>query len=978
MHRFRLLSASALVACVVAVGAPACAQDTRVFDIPAGALGDALNRFAAQSDQQIFYTDDVVAGLRSAGLKGRHAPSAGLDLLLTNSGLTWSQTRPGVIFIRRSGETLSDATTTQLGEIVVTGTLLRGSGSLASPMVVLDRNDLDSRGLGTVGETLVSLPQNYAGTSTPISQAALSDTGGSNDVFSTGINLRGLGPASTLVLVDGRRLAGTGSRAEFADISALPSGAVERVDILLDGASALYGADAVAGVVNVIMRRSFDGQESRVRVAAARGGAEDVQVSHLLGRSWTSGAAYLSYEYQTANSFSTSDRPYTTDGDLRPFGGTDHRGFYSSPGNIVAFNPASSTYGVRYAIRPGAGGAVQGPGDFAVGETNRQSGLLGVDLLPAIERHSVFGRIRQSFGDRFDISGDLRYSHRRSELRSAASAGIFTVTAANPGFVSPTGAASHTVAYSFLRDIGPARTRADSESVGITLGARYALSADWSLEGYVADATERADFGLSNRVNSRYLAEALGTIPDDPATPFRAAVDGYFNLFGNGTTNSRAVLDFVGSGYGEVHNRSRTTSANFLAQGPVLSLPGGEVSVAIGAQHRKETFATDAVLSQSSVVPRLIASPKSERAITAVFAEARIPIVGEENARPGVRSLDVSVAGRLEEYDDFGTTTNPKIGVVWSPMQALVVRTSWGTSFRAGALSQLYDQPGVGPTFLDRVDGSEALILMVYGGNPDLKPETSETFTLGFDYRPAHGPTFNLNYFDIRFEDRIAQPVNANFSGALIDPTLRSFVTFVDPANSAADRALIESYADTPGYTSLFPVNAYGAIVDTRWVNTGAVHLSGLDIAGSHDWELGDGRLTLDTALSWILDYENRTTPTAPAEDVTGLIGYPVDLRARTGLTWSRGGVQVAAHWNHVSNSRDRLGARIDAWNTIDARLAWSSGSEGGGGVQLQLAVQNLLDEDPPFYDASTGLGFDPGQASPFGRMVSLQLTRRW
>ena len=115
---------------------------------------------------------------------------------------------------------------------------------------------------------------------------------------------------------------------------------------------------------------------------------------------------------------------------------------------------------------------------------------------------------------------------------------------------------------------------------------------------------------------------------------------------------------------------------------------------------------------------------------------------------------------------------------------------------------------------------------MVYGGNADLRPETSETFTAGFDYRPKGGPSFSFNYFDTRFEDRIAQPVNANFSGALIDPTLSPFVTFVDPVNRPADRALIESYAAVPGFSTSFPVTAYGAIVDTRWVNTGAVPVS--------------------------------------------------------------------------------------------------------------------------------------------------------
>ncbi|KJV40706.1 TonB-dependent receptor [Brevundimonas sp. KM4] len=977
MSRSYLLSGAAAVACIVAASSPACAQSVREFRIPHGPMSEALTAFGRQSGHQIFFTSDTVAGLRSPGVSGRLEPGAALDRLLSGSGLTWSQSRPGVFAVQRAGMASVDEAV-EIDEVIVTGTLLRSSGDLASPVVQLDRDALDGTGRGTVADILVSLPQNYAGTSTPVSQATLADAGTSNDVYATGVNLRGLGAASTLVLVNGRRLAGTGSRAEFADVSALPSAAVDRVDVLLDGASALYGSDAVAGVVNVIMRRSVDGQETRARVSAAEGGAEDVQVSHLIGRNWGSGAAYLAYEYQSANALSGSDRSVTADGDLRPFGGSDRRGFYSAPGNILALNPATSAFEVQFAIRPPTGGTAQTPGDFAAGQSNLQSPLAGIDLLPALERHSAYARIRQSIGERLELTGDIRYSLRTTESATAAAAGIFNVTQANPWFVSPNGASSHTVAYSFLRDIGPARSSTESESLGLTIGARYDVSPTWSVEAYVADAWELADFGVSNRVNTRFLSEALGNIPDDPATPFRAAVDGYFNLFGDGSANAQAVSDFIGSGYGVVRNRSRASSANLLVQGPLWRLPGGDISLAVGGQARREAFETEGETFLTAAAPRFISSPDRSRAISAVFAEARIPIVGPDNERAGIRRLELSVATRFEDYDDFGSTTNPKLGLIWSPDEQITMRTSWGTSFRAAALTQLFDQFGVSPAFLDRADGSEALILMLYGGNPDLQPETSETFTLGFDYRPTRGPRLGVNFFTTSFDDRIAQPVNANFDGALIDPTLRPFVTFVDPVNSSADRALIESFSDAPGFSSLFPVTAYGAVVDTRWVNTGAVRVSGLDVQAGHGWEISNGRLALDLTASWILDYESQTTPTAPIEEVAGLVGYPTDLRARTGATWSRDGVAVGLHWNHVAGSKDRAGNRLSAWNTIDATAGWTSDLAGAPGVQVQLAVQNLLNEAPPFYDAPTGLGFDPGQASILGRVISLQLTRRW
>lgn len=975
MNRLSLLSCSALVACVAAVGTSACAQDVREFDIPAGSLGDALQQYATQSDQQLFYSGTLVVGLQTAGLRGRISSSDALNRLLMGTGLSWSRTEAGVIVLRRDHRARSAEAVTEVDDVIVTGTLLKSSGDLASPVVILDREALDRRGFGTVAETLTSLPQNYAGSATPLVQAAGSDVGASNNVYATGVNLRGLGPASTLVLVNGRRMAGTGSRAEFADVSALPSAAVQRVDVLLDGASALYGSDAIAGVVNVIMRRSFDGQETRLRASVAKGGGEDMIFSHLTGRSWWSGAAYLSYEYQTVNGLSSLDRPYTVDGDLRPFGGTDHRIIYSAPGNIVAFSGGS--YVPQFAIRPNASGAAQGPADFVAGEENRQTASLGVDLLPSLERHSAYGRFSQSLGDRLEISGDLRYNRRDHDVATAASAGVFTATRANPWFVSPTGAASHTIAYSFARDLGPGRSTGRSESLGVTFGGRYDLTSAWSVEAYVTGAEERGDFGNSNRINSRFLAEALGNIPDDPATSYRASVDGYYNLFGDGNANSRAVLDFIGSGGSQVHNRSRATSANILAQGPIFRLPGGEVAVALGAQFRKESFETRGETFISGVAPILRVTPRRERSIAAAFVEARIPLVGADNARPGLRSLDLSLAARFEDYDDFGTTTNPKVGLVWSPVENLGVRASWGTSFRAGALPQLFDPMGVSPLFLSGENGANVLTLQLNGGNADLKPETAETLTLGFDYRPRAGSTFSFNYFDTRFTDRIGRPLTENAAATLTDPAARPFVTFVNPSASFADLALIESYSGLPGFSTLYPTNAYGAIVDGRWVNTGAVRVRGVDASGSAGWSLGSGMVWVDGAASWILDYETRSTPTAPARQVAGLIGYPVKFRARSGVTWTFRDVDLALHWTHAAAYRDNLGARIDAFDTLDARFGWNPGGVASG-LRLALAIENLLDEDPPFYDAPTGYGFDAGQASLLGRAVSLQLIKRW
>ncbi len=980
MNRLNLLTGSALVACVLSAG-PVSAQEARDFNIAAGSLRDALNAFAAQSDQQIFVPGDLVAGLRSEGLRGRHAPAAALDLLLRGSGLTWSQSRPGVFVVRRPGaQAALEAPTTELGDVVVTGTLLRSSGELASPVVALSRDELDRRGFATVAEALTDLPQNYSGSGTPAALLSRADPAGSNSVAATGVNLRGLGADATLVLVNGRRMAGTGSRGEFADVSALPSAAVERVDVLLDGASALYGSDAVAGVVNIIMRRSLDGQESRVRVGAARGGAEDVTVSHIAGTTWSGGSGYLSWEYQDANPLGAGDRSFTRDGDLRPFGGSDRRMLYSVPGNIVAVDPGTGGYVSAWAIRPNSSGTAQGPSDFVAGATNLSGQIAGVDLLPEVNRHSVYGRVRQSVGDRLDLTADLRFSQRDYGFANTGSVTIFQVTSANPHFVSPNGSTRHLIGYSFLEDLGNSRQEGASRSLGFTAGADYDLGNGWTLDGYLAWAEERGEKRTFGIVNSAFLNEALGNTLDNPATAYSASRDGFFNPFGAGDANGAAVLDFISSGYSASLDRSRSQSANLLLQGSALSLPGGDVDVAVGLQMRRETFDTRLSTLTGSVAPLDIVSPSSDRTISALFAEVRVPLVGEANARPGIERLELSLAGRVEDYEDFGRTSNPKVGVVWSPVSGLNLRASWGTSFRAPSLPQLNDADQSAPTFVTRGDGASILSLYRYGGNAGLQPETAETWTLGGDYEGGGGLRLSVNLFDTRFDNRISQPVNEHLDAALTDPALAPFVRLIDPANSAADLALIRSFTDDPAYAygSLFPPESYGAILDARWVNAAEVRVRGLDFQASRPFAFGDHRVTIESGASWLLDYETRLTPTAEGQSVLGRIGYPVRLRARTGAVWTWADFSAGLHWSHVSAYRDDADRRIEAWNTADLQVGWSPASGVLAGWRILGTVQNLFDQDPPFYDSPTGFGYDPGQADLLGRVVSLQLIRRW
>ncbi len=945
------------------------------FDIPAGPLGTALNAYADQADRQLMFTSEQVAGLRTAGVSGTLSADAALERLLANTGLVVSSSQPGVYVLQRHQGVVSAA---QVEDIIVTGTLLRGPGATPSPVTVIRRDDLDRTGRATVAEALAALPQNYAGSATPAAALVGTDPMQSNSGLATGVNLRGLGADSTLVLVNGRRMAGAGGRGDFADVSGVPTAAVDRVDVLLDGASALYGSDAVGGVVNIILRRDFEGQESRLRMGAADGGAESIIAAHTIGRRWSTGQALVSYEYDHQNALSRTDRPYSATGDLRPFGGTDHRSIYAAPGNIVELSGGS--YVSRFAIRPGADGQADSPGEFAAGEQNYGDTAIGGVLAPQQERHTVYLYGRQALGTAVELSGDLRLSRRDYQTQSLIPTTIATVTTANPFFYSPTGAASHQVAYSFTDDFGRTERTGEVESLGASLGALINLPAAWEAETFLTYGREKTRDGQVGMLQSTYFQEALGNTADNPATAYSAATDGYFNLFGTEGGNTAAVVDFVSSGYAVYEDESEVASANLIVQGPVAQLPGGTARLAIGAQFRTEALENSGETFVSGLTPTFSQSPRKAREVSAAFAEVRLPLFGPANARPGLQRLELSAAGRVEHYDDIGSTANPKVGLLWSPVQDLNLRTNWGTSFRAPAMTELAERRYISATYVS--DGTERLVAVFEaGGNPDLKPEEAETLTVGFDYAPDDRPyRISATWFDIRFSDQIARPALDNLSQVLLDPALAPFVRRVDP-NSPEDRAAVEALITSPDFLlpGVLPVEAYGVIVDGRWLNAAEVHVRGVDGSIAYDLDLGAaGALTLEATGSYMDQYQRKITPTAPQEDLVDTLGFPVDFRGTAAAVWRRDDVDVRVAVNRVSGYRDFAGARIAPWTTADVQFGWRPSGAWGQGVSLVASVRNLTDEDPPFYDGSNGAGFDAGQADPFGRQVSLQLTKRW
>lgn len=293
------------------------------FDVAPQPLASAVIEFSKQADIQVIAAGQKLEGVQSKGVKGRHAIEDGLKALLLGTGLGFKVVGDNTISL--TAATTSELPTSpperaapaaeKLESIVVTGTNIRGPTSPASPTLVFSRDTIDQSGAATVQEFIQRLPQNFNGGANEATIGTIAGGGtAANRVGASGVNLRGLGNDATLVLIDGHRIAPGNVSGNFVDISMIPLAAVERIEIVPDGASAIYGSDAVGGVVNFIMRKDFDGAESRVAYRSGNSGHPDETIlGQTFGRAWEGGNALLTYEYDDRSALFARDRGFTSD-----------------------------------------------------------------------------------------------------------------------------------------------------------------------------------------------------------------------------------------------------------------------------------------------------------------------------------------------------------------------------------------------------------------------------------------------------------------------------------------------------------------------------------------------------------------------------------------------------------------------------------------------------------------------------------------
>lgn len=853
----------------------------------------------------------------------------------------------------------------QLTEIIVTGTRIRGAAPVGSNLVSIDAAQLVELPASNVVEMLNKDPVfSGIGNNEAVKRAVGPGVTGTNAMRGSDINLRGIGPNATLVLFDGMRAPPTGATGRNLDASVIPSAVIERVEVVADGASAIYGSDAIAGVVNFVPRRSYDGVEARVRVGYAQGDYDSRQASLMLGHEWDRGGFVAAYEHRHNSTLSGTELDWYRS-DLRPWGGEDYRSNQCNPGTIVV---GSTTYAVpEGGVTPATASLLQ-PGTSNLCEIVHLA-----DVLPENTTHTGYVSFVHSLTDWLDFRIGGVYSKREVELRDVdvGSQNLrFTVTVPNTNafFVAPPGTnpSSVRVNYFFGKDVDLLKLEGFQDLKQAQAGLEFTLPGDWN--GSLDYAWSEAESVIGTLgVHTASLNAALASA--DPNTAF--------NVFGG--PNSPSVIAEVFTQNYDPSARHRTHQAQLQANGSLLDLPGGALKLAAGLEYYRLNNYNYNRFGDVRTIEQNLSASDLKRSVESAYAELLIPIVGVANAVMGVRSVDLSLALRHDDYSDVGSTTNPKFGINWRPLDGLLLKGSYGTSFRAPSLSQTV-APSVSAQLIyqtlsdPQAPGGSSSGVVWLDSNPTLEPEEATTWSVSAEIQPVALPDLRVTatYFSIDYDGLIGSFTR---NTALQDPALAPFVTR-NP--SAQEIAALEALGLRQSGVRPPVINW---IIDARPQNLGGVRLKGLDAQAQYVWRLGAGDITAAIGGTYNTHFSTQVLPNTPFIDQLDQIYSPLRLRMRGKIGWQSQGFSADAYVNYTAGYENHLVTPVQdvgSYSTMDLRVGYNFDGVASAlsGTSVSIEMLNVLDEEPTFVDVDGGA--DLTVASALGRMFSLTLVKRW
>lgn len=882
--------------------------------------------------------------------------------------------------------------------VEITGSSIkRTDAEGAGSVQVMTRADIEKSGKTNIADVVRSLSADNNGS---ISGSFTNGFAGS----ASGISLRGLSVSSTLVLINGRRTApygfGDDGQRSFVDLNSIPMDAVERIEVLKDGASAIYGSDAIAGVVNIILRQNYVGKSVAASVGqSSRGDGTTTSASASFGFGDLATDKYnifanIDAKKQEKIRQSTRDA-YIGQADARPWGGRDQRGGATTSGNgggssmVGTVRPVSATGGTI------AGRGIQNlPGDCSainldpVGGTsndNARGGCLWdpvqfATVQPETQNLNLFMRGTLAVNEATTAYSELGVFNSKAKTQTTPSgltgAGFDLVharvnnTGSGPDqLLLPIGHPDNPFADNRARprwvDASRPRTADLDTTVTRFLAGVKGTVADWDYDTgflYAESKTDKTQTGY-------YRQSALKT----------AMANGSFRI-GLGRINTPEVLALVSPTL-KNSGVTKSTSVDFKATRELMQLPGGPLGIAVGAEYRKEEINSEATpfTDTNDIAGLGYSASKGSRNVAALYTELAIPVI---------KTLEFQLAARTDKYSDYGRSTTPKAGFKFTPTPMLALRGTYAEGFRAPSAAENGDSAVAAFTSIasDPVrcavthltaDCSSQTVGAITIGNKNVKPETSKSYSLGLVLEPVKNLSVSVDLWKIVRDGEIG----GSDPGAVV----------ANPAGYP-DAQIVRGEP-----TTNFP-NLVGPIlmVKAPYLNAGKTQTSGVDVDLRTKFDLGsNGKLNSGVTVTYMHEFkrtnaDGTTLEFAGTHGDTNLSGDGGTPRTKVSfnLGWERGPYSLSGNVNYVSSISDtnEIGGdcldvdtagtpyrncRIASFTTLDVFGKWKITKQ----WELSGSITNLLDKMAPLDVQTYGrINYNPSlhQSGAVGRYFTL------
>ena len=904
-----------------------------------------------------------------------------------------------------AGTAMAQQQSVQRGErIEITGSSIkRVQEEGALPVQVITRRDIERRGITSAEELVMQLSANGTGADNLSSNVGIQlGTTDRNNNGNTSANLRGLGASSTLVLLNGRRIATHGAKGNAVDLNSIPLAAVERVEILKDGASAIYGTDAIGGVINFILRRDYRGVEISGATDITEEGGGDIHRGSLLA-----GWGDLAKDRWNVIGMITYDKQEVLHGRERSFanGFQPARGLSpDTAGAPFASQTGSAGTAIGATFRTPEGGtqtfnranllSFQGKCDLIPTMSQYQFQLWGAPgaryacaydyggaevLIQPVERTQGLGRAT------FRVNNDLTAFVEATASKTKATKQfepyqITTTLLAGANYpvggpfyqdlsaYIPTFNRNLPIAYRWrCSDCGLRTIETETDAYRILTGIEGMLWNRWDYKVGLSRSESKAESNLkSGFLFQAPMIAALGSgqvnpwlLPGQTQTPAATALLDAARADGTNLFGGKSIL----------------TQLDGAVSGDLWRLPAGPIAAALGFDYRRESYQFDDGSRSTQPVyqaPFDAQFPQVTRSVKAIYGEVAIPIL---------RTLETTLAVRHDDYSDFGGTTNPKVSIKWNPVNQLMFRASYNEGFRAPSFFQLYGAQGLAPVpgnIADpvlcpngNVPGADLSVCAIrpnalQGGNPTLGPETSKQWSVGFVVEPAPWISASLDWWKIERSDRILE---------------------------LTPQQVIANHQQFPGALVRGPggrLDEPGGFILAGFTNAAGDIAKGVDLGVRMNGRLGPGRLTASLDGTYMDSFKSRIFTSQPYVESVGKWNARdlfVRWKHQAAVGYEVGPWSATLYQQYTDGYKDEVpaGTVPPGFNPdVDRYVIYHVMAQYTGvrNTMITFGVKNIFNEEPPFtahnLDFAAGAGWDPRVADPRMRSYVARITYKF